>query len=163
MKIDKDKHLKLIINELNSALDYIERLRVGYTENKAFHAILEKAIEWYETDNINAYIFFHKVFSVSNKDPIEFYDGLASFLVNTLLDDSCFELEWVKYNIKTGHSDLPANEWSEDFSVSVNVLWSHDDSPNRSVNAGLMLKAMEYLEDKDRRREEFDKTLDNIK
>lgn len=159
MKIDRAKHLEITIDELNGALSAIELLRSEYFDQKDFQAVLEKAIEWYEAGNLNAYIFFHKAFGVSDRDPTEFYDGLSSFLVNTLLDDSCFELEWTKYNESTGDFEAPADEWDEDLIVSVSAIWSHDDSPNYSIDPRLMLKAMKYLDDKDRRREELDRKI----
>jgi hypothetical protein len=62
MKIDIDRHLNYTIQELNYAIDTIENLREEYKDEKAFQDVLEKAIEWYETKNINAYTFFNRAF-----------------------------------------------------------------------------------------------------
>jgi hypothetical protein len=160
MDINREKHLNTTVSQFNNTMDDIEQLRKIDYAGKEFHAVLEKAIAWYETDNLNAYVFFHEAFPVSQSNPTSFYDGLHGFLVNTLLDDSCFELEWTKKDDNLDES--PAEPFDEHIMVSVRVLWSNDDRPNRSIDAGLMLRAMEYLDEKDILREELDKEIDRL-
>ena len=67
--------------------------------------IIDQCLEWYEEDHLALYTIFKS--SCGSPGIVHFFGNLHSFLVNVLLDDSCFK-------VVLNDEDEPFLEWASD-------------------------------------------------
>lgn len=150
--IDLKKHEEDIIERLNDAIKNINDLR-NKNYDLLFHRVLEKSIEWYEScRGMMTYEFFREAFPTNN-GPIDFYEGLYSFLVNVMLDDSFYRICWERY-------DVPSGEWviGKPFEDKPYVTWSTDENgTNKPIE---LWEAMCYAENRDKVMRDIIRELD---
>ena len=154
--INREKHKQYTLKQFNQAIDSMERLRgPEYSDHVEFQLIVNKAIEWYESNNLNAYTLFKEV---AGTEPFDFYGDLSGFLVNALLDDSYYELKWKKYYTHLAGWVDGGEAWVDDPCV----VWAYDDNPNATQDPKPLLKAMLYLDKKEEERQEQEKRLNAV-
>lgn len=101
------------------------------------------------------YEMFRKAFSY---EYLTFFGSLNSFVGNCLLDDSYFQIEWRKPELKDFQLQwLPGGDFKtelttkEDPNGHPEVIWSKDDNGTQKVE--LLLEAMDILEERTAQRQ----------
>ena len=151
MNINREKHLKIVIDELDRAIEGIDRI---YDEaDNDLKEIIEIAVRWYENkdvkdnpESILYYTFFNDAFH-TELGPSYFYGGLGSFLTNCILDDSYYELKW--RTLTYDGYPVEGKPWSD----APYVVWANDEHGTK--NSAIMLKAMKFAIQQEKEREEW--------
>lgn len=109
---------------------------------------INKVLTWYFDKNKKHMLWeiFHNVFDLS---PLLFMETFCSFVVNSLLDDSAFRIEYRKLSLNKDFNLIWQNgefktdlSSEEDLDANPIVYWDNDGS--QDVN--LLLKAMDHAE-----------------
>lgn len=166
MNIDRIKHQKTELDNLESAIQGVERIydeAINLVKDNDLKEIIEIAVRWYEEKDIKDncesllyYTFFDEAFPTT-LGPSHFYGSLASFLANCLLDDSYYELNWKKYNSDTGSLDTNGKPWKD----KPCVVWGDD--KHGSQNSHTMLEAMKFAIKKEKEREALFNECEKLK
>jgi hypothetical protein len=133
-----------------------ESTLVGYFTNRV--------LSWYGDKRKKQLLWemFHKAIDIES--PVLFMGSLHSFVVNCLLDDSAFRIEWRKNYVDENHNlvwengghrtILSSKEDPDSFPI---VLWDNDGKQN----VHLLMEAMDEVElREDRRQKEYEKDQD---
>jgi hypothetical protein len=145
LNIDSERHIKKAHDDAKNAILGIKCLYDrAIKEDCCLAQIIEIAVDWYETQNINYYSFFNKVF-LTIEGPTIYYHSLRNFLVNVILDDSYYDICWVKYDSKNGNM-VAGEAWKD----QPCVIWGNDD--NGKSDPKEMLDAMLFHIKLDERR-----------
>ena len=151
---NKQKYLDKSIKKITEEIESLESLK---NEGEDIKQIIEQCLDWYEQDNLALYSVFRE--SCGSPGCFEFFGALRSFLVNVLLDDSCFKITWKKMNLETNkyESGIP---WKD----TPQIDWAYDLDENSSTNPKEILKIFEYYKGKDlERQKKNDELLDLFK
>lgn len=147
-------HLAGIAQKAHDCVQDAEKsLEIRYAKHPELREFIDKILGWKASDTLHLYKMFRGVMAY---DDLEFLGSLDSFIGNCLLDDSCFQIKWMRTKYDENHQliwkngeHLEEETTPEDPRGNPFVVRSSDQG---SQDPSLLVQTMLVLEQRDEAR-----------